>query len=79
MVGFDGHRGWVYFLAVEPGHQSLSMGQAMMAHVENILLERGCPKILLMVRRGDKSVIAFYRQLGYKLYGSFLRGKMADS
>lgn len=65
MVGFDGHRGWVYYLAVEPGHQRLSIGRSMMARAEELLLERGCPKITLMVRKGNESVIAFYRQLGY--------------
>jgi ribosomal protein S18 acetylase RimI-like enzyme len=65
MVGFDGHRGWVYYLAVEPDHQRLSIGQSMMARAEGLLLERGCPKISLMVRSGNEGVIAFYRQLGY--------------
>lgn len=65
MVGFDGHRGWVYYLAVEPDHQRLSIGRSMMAHAEALLLARGCPKVALMVRSGNEAVLAFYRELGY--------------
>jgi len=52
-------------LGGQPEHQRLSIGQSMMAHAEALLLARGCPKITLMVRSGNKGVIAFYRQLGY--------------
>lgn len=65
MVGFDGHRGWVYYLAVHPARQRLSVGRALMAEAEYLLLERGCPKICLMVRSANTDVLAFYKRLGY--------------
>ncbi len=65
MVGYDGHRGWVYYLAVAPGRQRMAGGRAMMARAEQLLLERGCPKVNLMVRSSNAGVIAFYRKLGY--------------
>ncbi|PRY67401.1 ribosomal protein S18 acetylase RimI-like enzyme [Glaciihabitans tibetensis] len=65
MVGFDGHRGWVYYLAVAPGHQGAGCGRALMDHAETLLLERGCPKVNLQVRAGNEPVMAFYRSLGY--------------
>jgi ribosomal protein S18 acetylase RimI-like enzyme len=65
MVGFDGHRGWVYYLAVAPGRQRLSIGRGMMARAEELLLARGCPKINLLVRSSNTGVIDFYKKLGY--------------
>lgn len=65
MVGFDGHRGWVYYLAVDPAHQGKGCGRMLMAHAEQLLIERGCPKINLLVRAGNDVVIDFYNKLGY--------------
>jgi ribosomal protein S18 acetylase RimI-like enzyme len=65
MVGFDGHRGWVYYLAVSPGHRKQSYGRALMQEVERLLMERGCPKLNLQVRSSNAEVIEFYRKLGY--------------
>jgi ribosomal protein S18 acetylase RimI-like enzyme len=65
MVGFDGHRGWVYYLAVAPGLQRQSLGRALMARAEQLLIERGCPKLMLMVRSSNAAVVDFYRELGY--------------
>jgi ribosomal protein S18 acetylase RimI-like enzyme len=65
MVGFDGHRGWVYYLAVVPGMQRRSLGRALMERAEFLLVERGCPKINLMVRSDNSAVRAFYAELGY--------------
>ena len=65
MVGFDGHRGWVYYLAVSPQHRRQSIGRALMREAERLLVERGCPKINLLVRSSNAEVIAFYRKLGY--------------
>jgi ribosomal protein S18 acetylase RimI-like enzyme len=65
MVGFDGHRGWVYYLAVSPQHRRQSIGRALMHEAERLLAERGCPKINLLVRTSNAEVIAFYRKLGY--------------
>ncbi len=65
MVGFDGHRGWVYYLAVAPGMQRMAIGRALMARAEQLLIERGCPKLMLMVRSSNSAVVSFYRELGY--------------
>ncbi|MEH3087134.1 MAG: GNAT family acetyltransferase [Xylophilus ampelinus] len=65
MAGYDGHRGWLYYLAVAPGRQRLGHGRALVAHVERLLTARGCPKLSLQVRSGNASVIDFYRRLGY--------------
>jgi ribosomal protein S18 acetylase RimI-like enzyme len=65
MVGFDGHRGWVYYLAVAPEHRQLAHGRALMQEAERLLIERGCPKINLLVRSTNTGVIDFYKRLGY--------------
>lgn len=65
MVGFDGHRGWVYYLAVATSYRKQSVGRALMHEAERLLIERGCPKLNLMVRSSNAEVIAFYRALGY--------------
>ena len=65
MVGYDGHRGWIYYLAVSPRHRRLSYGRLLMREAERLLIERGCPKINLQVRSSNAGVIEFYRKLGY--------------
>jgi ribosomal protein S18 acetylase RimI-like enzyme len=66
MVGYEGHRGWINYLAVEPALQRSGVGRAMMDEAERILRAAGCPKINLQVRRGNAAVIAFYERLGFK-------------
>ena len=66
MVGHDGHRGWVYYLAVATEQQRHGVGRALMRASEQWLAERGVPKLNLMVRRGNEDVLAFYESLGYK-------------
>jgi ribosomal protein S18 acetylase RimI-like enzyme len=65
MVGFDGHRGWIYYLAVEPGAQRSGRGRAMMAACETWLRARGAPKMMAMVRTTNKAVLGFYEALGF--------------
>ncbi len=65
MVGHDGHRGWVYYLAVDPERGRKGLGRRMMAAAEQWLLARGLPKLHLMVRAENDAVAAFYRKLGY--------------
>jgi ribosomal protein S18 acetylase RimI-like enzyme len=65
MVGFDGHRGWVHYLAVDPAQQRKGLGRTIMAEVERLLVERGCPKLNLQVRSDNHKVLGFYRGLGY--------------
>ncbi|MEP6479880.1 MAG: GNAT family acetyltransferase [Rhodoglobus sp.] len=66
MVGFDGHRGWVYYLAIDPALRGHGFGRALMERAEQLLTERGCPKFNLQVRTGNEEVLAFYRAIGYE-------------
>ncbi|QPK64285.1 GNAT family acetyltransferase [Methylomonas sp. LL1] len=65
MVGFDGHRGWVNYLAVAADKRRLSLGRQLMNEAERLLTARGCPKLNLQVRTGNLDVLEFYRKLGY--------------
>jgi ribosomal protein S18 acetylase RimI-like enzyme len=65
MVGYEGHRGWVNYLAVDPECRRLGLGREMMAEAESRLKALGCPKIQLQVRRDNAEAVAFYRRLGY--------------
>jgi ribosomal protein S18 acetylase RimI-like enzyme len=65
MVGHDGHRGWVYYLAVAPVARSTGLGRALMAACEEWLAARGVPKLMLMVRSSNRDVLGFYAGLGY--------------
>ncbi|MBM7830155.1 ribosomal protein S18 acetylase RimI-like enzyme [Agromyces cerinus] len=67
MVGFDGHRGWVNYLAVDTDRRGERLGSLLMAEAERLLTERGCPKLNLQVRSTNAGVIAFYRSLGYQV------------
>ena len=64
MVGFDGHRGWVYYLAVAPGRRRSGLGRMLMATAEAWLRARGAPKIQLMVREDNEAALRFYEALG---------------
>lgn len=65
MAGFDGHRGWVNYLAVAPDRQGSGLGRRLMGEFERLLTDLGCPKLNLQVRAGNEQVIAFYESLGY--------------
>jgi ribosomal protein S18 acetylase RimI-like enzyme len=65
MAGYDGHRAWIYYLAVAPGHQGAGLGTQLVRRVEQEMLARGCPKVSLLVRSSNAQVLAFYRKLGY--------------
>ena len=75
MVGYDGHRGWVYYLAVAPAHRRLSYGKALMREAERLLVGRGCAKLNLLVRSSNAGVIEFYRRLGYAQDDAVALGK----
>ena len=66
MFGYEGHRGWVNYLAVSPEHQRQGHATSLMQHGEALLLASGCPKINLQVRAGNTSVVSFYQALGYQ-------------
>jgi ribosomal protein S18 acetylase RimI-like enzyme len=65
MVGHDGHRGWVYYLAVDPRLRHGGAGRSLMEAAEAWLRERGVPKLNLMVRHDNAAALAFYARLGY--------------
>jgi ribosomal protein S18 acetylase RimI-like enzyme len=65
MFGYEGHRGWVNYLAVSPAHQRKGHASALMRWGEEALKARGCPKINLQIRSSNAAVIAFYNSLGY--------------
>jgi ribosomal protein S18 acetylase RimI-like enzyme len=65
MAGYDGHRGWIYYLAVDPDYQRQKIGRRMMEKAESALQKRGCPKINLQVRTSNQAVISFYERLGF--------------
>jgi ribosomal protein S18 acetylase RimI-like enzyme len=65
MAGYDGHRGWVNYLAVAADVRRAGVGRALMAEAERILAGLGCPKINLQIRATNAAAIGFYEALGY--------------
>lgn len=65
MGGYEGHRGWINYLAVKPSQQRNGHGKSIMQTVEQLIRSKGCPKINLQVRAGNEKVLAFYATLGY--------------
>ena len=65
MGGYEGHRGWINYLAVKPSEQRKGYGQAIMQEVEVLINNKGCPKINLQVRTTNEQVIEFYTAIGY--------------
>jgi len=75
MAGYEGHRGWIYYLAVSPNHRHQGLGRAIVHEAENLLLAKGAPKIDLMVRSTNTEVISFYQSLGYATEPVTVMGK----
>jgi ribosomal protein S18 acetylase RimI-like enzyme len=75
MVGADGHRGWVYYLAVAPDRRKRGLGQAMMRAAEDWILARGMPKMQLMVRIENAAAAGFYHAIGYETEERLLLAK----
>jgi len=65
MVGYEGHRGWINYLAVAPAHRRSGIATRIMKKAEEILADAGCPKINLQVRESNQSVIEFYNRMGF--------------
>ena len=65
MAGYEGHRGWINYLAVDPERRRAGLGRAMMNEAESMLRELGCPKVSLQLRSENRDVIAFYSRLGF--------------
>ncbi len=78
LVGHDGHRGWVYYVAVDPDHQKKDYGRAIMEASEDWLRAQGIEKIMLMVRPDNRQVRAFYDKLGYATQERVIYAKWLD-
>lgn len=78
MVGHDGHRGWVYYLAVAPGHRGTGVGRALMGAAEEWVRSRGVPKLQLMVRTSNTEAVSFYERLGYAAQDVVVLGRFFD-
>lgn len=78
MAGYDGHRGWLNYLGVDPVHQKRGYGRQLVTAAEALLRAMGCPKINLQVRSSNTDVIAFYEELGYATDGVTSLGKRLE-
>ncbi|MFM9920536.1 GNAT family acetyltransferase [Lacisediminihabitans sp. H27-G8] len=78
MVGHDGHRGWIYYLAVDGSHRSTGLGRQLMAAAEAWLHAAGAVKVQLMIRSGNAAVLGFYDHLGYEDSDVQVRSKWLD-
>jgi len=67
MAGYDGHRGWVYSLAVTPSLRGRGYGSALMRHAEAVLTKLGCPKVNLQILSVKTELRGFYEKLGYRI------------
>jgi ribosomal protein S18 acetylase RimI-like enzyme len=75
MGGYDGHRGWVYYLGVDPAYQRKGLGRQMMEAIEKKIRVMGCPKINLMIRTDNLGAVEFYKRIGYKMDETIQMGK----
>ena len=78
MAGYDGHRGWIYSVAVHPQHRREGIGSQLVRHAERALIERGAVKINLQIVGSNRNVAAFYASLGYVEEKRISMGKRID-
>ncbi len=76
MFGYDGHRGWLWGVAVAPSHRRQGLGGALIRAAEAALAKRGCTKVNLQIREGNAAVAAFYERLGYAVEPRISMGKL---
>jgi ribosomal protein S18 acetylase RimI-like enzyme len=79
MAGYDGHRGWIYSLAIAPSFRRRGIGTALMRHIERELAARGCPKVNLQVLASNAGTVEFYKKLGYAVEERVSMGKLLAS
>jgi ribosomal protein S18 acetylase RimI-like enzyme len=79
MAGYEGHRGWINYLAVHPNHRFCGYGRHIMTEAERLLRAVGCPKINLQVRSSNAAVLEFYRHIGYVVDDVISLGKRLES
>ena len=75
MAGYDGHRGWLYSIAVLPAHRRQGLGAALVAHAEKALRDLGCMKVNLQLLASNEATAAFYKRLGYAVEPRVSMGK----
>ena len=75
MIGYDGHRGSLYYLAVDPKHQGKGVGKMLMKEIEKRLIEVGCPKINIFIRNSNIEVKEFYQSIDYEEQDCLVYGK----
>ena len=75
MIGYDGHRGSLYYLAVDPKHQRKGVGKMLMKEIEKRLIEVGCPKINIFIRNSNIEVKEFYQSINYEEQNCLVYGK----
>ena len=75
MAGYDGHRGWLYSIAVRRSHRRAGVGTLLVREAERRLAELGCTKVNLQVRAENAAVAGFYRALGYEVEERVSMGK----
>ena len=78
MVGYEGHRGWVNYLAVHPDHRRQGLGRLLMDEAERRLRDLGCAKVNLQVRASNETAREFYRQIGYTVDEAVSFGKRLE-
>jgi ribosomal protein S18 acetylase RimI-like enzyme len=79
LAGYDGHRGWLYSVAVLPSHRRKGIGMNLVRHAEDALTARGCMKINLQIVSSNESVKTFYESLGYSTEPRISMGKKIES
>lgn len=75
MAGYDGHRGWLYYLATSPARRGEGIGRRLVQEAESRLVALGCPKVMLMVRADNDAVLDYYDALDYTRETSRVTGK----
>jgi ribosomal protein S18 acetylase RimI-like enzyme len=78
MVGYEGHRGWISYLGVDPDHRRQGVGRALMTEAERLLRAEGCPKINLQIRTSNVQAIEFYRRIGFAMDDVVSMGKRLE-
>jgi len=78
MGGYEGHRGWINYLAVSPRHQRKGYGRSIMEVVEHAIRQKGCPKINLQIRGSNTEMASFYQAIGYQIEDAIGLGKRLE-
>ena len=78
MAGYDGHRGWLYSVAVDPDRRRQGLGKRLVTHTVDTLKAAGCVKVNLQIRASNAPVIAFYDALGFAVEERISMGKLLE-